>query len=194
LNREKTGKRRNFAFLAVFILILCLCSCASRPATNDKQLFVYLTNRAQFVLLPPGGIEKPMDMAQYISAAYGGQDYYFNAWVQADENGMEMTLFNELGAAMGELRYREGFVELSSPVFPGSLKPEYIVADFQLCFYDSLMIRDALKKIGLAFEANGKFRRVLQGKNVIIEIEKDQNRVLINNHLRGYAYTLEGDF
>jgi hypothetical protein len=135
-----------------------------------------------------------MDMAQYISAAYGGQDYYFNAWVQADETSIEMTLFNELGASMGELRYNEGFVELSSPVFPNSLKPEYIVADFQLCFYNPIMLRDALKNCGLAFEANEKFRRVLQGKNVIIEIEKDQNRVQIKNHLRGYSYILEGDF
>jgi hypothetical protein len=194
LSREKTGKRRKFAFLAVFILILCICSCTSRRAVNNKQLFVYLTNRAQFILLPPGGIEKPMDMAQYISAAYGGQNYYFNAWVQADKTGMEMTLFNELGAAMGELRYSEGFVDLSSPVFPNSLKPEYIVADFQLCFYDPLMLSMALKNCGLIFEADERYRRILQGKNVIIEIEKDQNIVQIKNHLRGYTYTLEGDF
>jgi hypothetical protein len=194
LSREKTGNLRRFAFLAVFILILCLYSCTSRRAVNDKQLFVYITNRAQFILLPPGGIEKPMDMAQYISATYWGQDYYFNAWVQADETGMEMTLFNELGASMGELRYSDGFVELSSPVFPNSLKPEYIVADFQLCFYDPIMLSIALKNCGLAFESNESYRRVLQGKNVIIEIKKNQNIVQIKNHLRGYAYTLEGDF
>jgi hypothetical protein len=195
LSREKTGKQRRFAFLAVLILIpICLCSCASRSAVNKKQLFVYLTNRAQYILLPPGGIEKPMDMAQYISIAYGGQDFYFNAWVQADETGMEMTLFNELGTAMGELRYSEGFINLSSPAFPDSLKPEYIVADFQLCFYDPLMLREALKNCGLAFEADETSRRVMEGKNIIINIEKNQNIIQIKNHLRGYVYTLEGDF
>jgi hypothetical protein len=194
LSREKTENRYKLTFFAVFILTFCLCSCASRSAVNDKQLFVYLTNRAQFVLLPPGGIEKSMDMAQYISAAYGSQDYYFNAWVLADETGMEMTLFNELGASMGELHYSEGFVDLSSPIFPNSIKPEYIVADYQLCFYDPVLLSEALKKCGLIFEANEKARRVLERKNIIIEIEKNQNIVQIKNHLRGYAYTLEGDF
>jgi hypothetical protein len=152
------------------------------------------------MLLPPGGIEKPMDMAQYISVSYGGQDYYFNAWVQADETGMEMTLFNELGAAMGELSYREGFVEFSSPVFPGSLKPEYIVADFQLCFYDPLMLSKALKDCGLVLETapsdagDGTVRRILKRKNTIIRIEKEQDAVKIYNNIRGYTYTLKGDF
>jgi hypothetical protein len=195
LNRKKTGKLRRFALSTILILILItLSSCASRATASGKQLFVHLTNFTQFILLPPGGIEKPMDMAQHISAAYGGQDYYFNAWVQADETGMEMTLFNELGAAMGELRYSKGFINLSSPVFPNSLKPEYIVADFQLCFYDPIMLREALKKCGLIFEADERSRRVLEGKFVIIEIIKDQNIVQIKNHLRGYTYTLEGDF
>jgi hypothetical protein len=141
-----------------------------------------------------------MDMAQYISISYGDQDYYFNAWVQADETGMEMTLFNDLGAAMGELSYRDGFVQFSSPLFPSSLKPEYIVADFQLCFYDPLLLSKALKNCGLALETapsdagDGTVRRILKGKNTIIRIEKEPDAVKIHNILRGYTYTLKGDF
>jgi hypothetical protein len=172
-----------------------VCSCASRSATAaDKRLYAYLSNSAKYVLLPPQAIEKPIDMAQHISASFGGQDYFFNAWVRADETGMEITLFNELGAAMGELSYRDGYVHFSSPVFPTTLKPEYIVADFQLCFYDPLLIQQALKNCGLVFEADEKVRRILERKNVIINIEKDQNIVQIKNNLRGYNYTLEGDF
>jgi hypothetical protein len=171
-----------------------LSSCASRGAVNERQLYAYITNSEQFFLLPPSGIEKPMDMAQHISATYGGRNFYFNTWIQADETGMEMTLFNELGASMGELRYSDGFIELSSPVLPNSLKPEYIVADFQLCFYDPIMLREALRKCGLTFEANEKSRRILERGNLIIEIEKNQNIVQIKNHLRRYTYTLEGDF
>jgi hypothetical protein len=146
------------------------------------------------MLLPPENIENPLDMAQQISASYKDRDYFLNAWVKADEAGMEMTLLNELGANMGELSYRDGRVSFSSSVFPPSLKPEYIVADFQLCFYNASALRQALEDCGLSFEISGSSRRIFQGKTVIIEIEKNQNTVRLINHLRGYTYILEGNF
>jgi len=160
----------------------------------EKQLFAYLTDKARFVLLPPGGIEKPMDSSQLISASYGGQNFYFNAWVQADENGMDLSLFNEMGASMGELSYKNGAINFTSQVFPKNLSPEYIVADFQLCFYNPIMLKKALEQCGLILEISGSTRRVLNGKTLIVEIEKTQNMVRLVNHLRRYAYTLEGQF
>jgi len=107
---------------------------------------------------------------------------------------MEMTLLNELGVSIGELSYRNGLVSFSSSIFPKSLKPEYIVADFQLCFYNNIALRRALENCGLLFENTGNSRRIFQGKNLIIEIEKTPNIVKFVNHIRGYTYTLEGDF
>jgi hypothetical protein len=167
-------------------------SCVSTARNNSP--YIYLTESSKFFLLPPGGIGKPLDMAQYVSASYGGRDYFLNAWVKADETGMEMSLFNELGANMGDLSYRDGTVHFSSSVFPASLRPEYIVADFQLCFYDPLLLRQSLEKCGLSLETQGSTRRILQGKDLIIEIEEAKNSVRLVNHLRGYTYTLEGDF
>jgi hypothetical protein len=176
------------------ILFLCCCSCTPKDTVVDNRLNVYLTGSSKYILLPPGNIENSLDMAQRISASYKGMDYFFNAWVKADESGMEMTLLNELGANMGELSYRNGLVSFSSPVFPPSLKPEYIVADFQLCFYNAMALRQALKDCGLSFEDAGNSRRILKGKTLIIEVERSRNTVMLVNHLRGYAYTLEGDF
>jgi len=135
-----------------------------------------------------------MDTAQRICAEYGGKDYFFNAWVKADEAGIEMILLNELGVNMGELSYRGGLVSFSSPIFPKSLKPEYIIADFQLCFYNASALRHALEECGLSLENTDNNRRIFQGKTVIIEIEKNKNNIKLVNHLRGYSYTLEGDF
>ena len=107
---------------------------------------------------------------------------------------MEMTMFNELGAAMGDLSYTDGLVDFSSRIFPSSLQPEYIVADFQLCFYDPALLRQALEACGLSLETQVNTRRILSGRDLIIEIERTHNRVRFVNHLRGYAYTIEGDF
>jgi len=174
------------------ILFLC-CSCA-KTATGGKQLDVYLTDSSKYTLLPPENIENPLDMAQQISASYKGREYFLNAWVKADETGMEMALMNELGSALGELSYRNGQVSFSSPVLPSSLKPEYIVADFQLCFYNTIALRKALEDCGLYFEDAGNSRRILQGKTLVIEVEKKPDTVRLVNHLRGYTYTLEGNF
>jgi len=133
-------------------------------------------------------------MAQRISASWQGRNYFLNAWIKADKAGMDMTLLNELGAQMGELSYHNGLVSFSSPVFPASLKPEYIVADFQLCFYSAPALRQALENCGLSLESTENSRRILEGKTVIIEIEKSPNTVRLINHLRGYTYTLEGNF
>jgi len=149
-----------------------------------------------------------MDMAQFLSAEFGGQNYFFNAWVKADENEMEMTFFNELGASLGELSYRNGVVHFSSNIIPRSVlrsfKPEYFIADFQLCFYDPFLLDKSLKDSGLVLETTDGdsrhgdsrhgSRRILNGNEVIIEIEKTGNTVKLVNHLRKYSYTLEGDF
>jgi len=135
-----------------------------------------------------------MDSAQRVSASWQGTDYSFNAWVKADKEGTEMTLLNELGVSMGELSYRDGLVSFSSQIFPKSLKPEYIVADFQLCFYNTTALSSALKQCGLVFKNTGNNRCIIKGKTVIIDIERNDNTVRLVNHLRGYTYTLEGNF
>jgi len=135
-----------------------------------------------------------MDMSQLVSASYGGQNYVLNTLVIADKTGVDMTMINELGGHMGVLSYRDGLVSFSSQIFPQALRPEYIVADFQFCFYNAPALRQALQNCGLSLEDTETGRRILQGKNIIIEIEKKQNAVKLINHLRGYVYTLEGDF
>ena len=178
------------------VYVACILSCAS-VARNDT-LYVDLTDSSKFVLLPTGGIERAMDMAQYMSAEFRGQNYFFNAWVIANESKIEMTFFNEMGASIGELSYSNGEVHFSSTIFPRSVmqsfKPEYVIADFQLCFYEPLLLARSLNDGGLVLETMAGSRRILSGNDVIIEIEITENTVKLINHLRRYVYTIEGNF
>jgi len=187
----KKEKKATFVFLAV-IFLFCICSCATRA--KEERLYVYLADGARFVLLPTAAIEKPMDMAQFISASFMDQSHFFQAWVRANETAMDITLFNELGAAMGDLSYRDGIISFYSRVLPRSLRPEYIVADFQLCFYDTALLRRSLEEAGLSLAVQGNTRRIYNRRDLIIEIERAPGKVNFINHLRGYTYTLEGDF
>jgi len=181
------------AKIAIILVLFC-CSCASKNQGAGNRPFVYLTNKARFFLLPTESIENPLDMEQRMSASWHGYEFNFITWVKADETETEMILMSELGVSMGNLSYRNGIISLSSAVIPKALKPEYIIADFQLCFYRADELRKAIEECGLIFEDSENSRRILQGKKVIIDIEKSTNTVVIKNNYRGYTYTLEGDF
>jgi len=183
----------NNAKTAIIFVLLC-CSCASKIPVSENRPFVYLTDNVKFFLLPSEDIEAPIDMEQRISASWQGGEYVFNAWVKADKTETEMILMNELGVNMGKLSYSNGILHISSQVFPKSMKPEYILADFQLCFYNADALRRAIEDCGLSLENSANSRKILMGKTVLIEIEKSVNAVVLKNNYRGYTYTLEGSF
>lgn len=142
-------------------------------------------------------------MAQQITGNYGNREWVMDAWVQADDLQINMTLFNSFGGTLGDLSFRDGEIYFTSGVLPASLKPEYILADFQFCFYKPEALSPVLKDAGLtlvterlAAEDGGRreIRTVFDGKDRIIDIEKDSSLVKYTNHLRGYAYTLAGSF
>jgi hypothetical protein len=183
------------------VLFLCLVSCAHFSPSPFSP--VYLTDRSAFKLLDPQEIEYPMDNYQHITGTYGKDEFLMDAWVIADDTGIEMTLFNSFGAGMGEAYFRDNQVYFSSQVFPSSLKPEYIIADFQLCFYRIGALTERLKDCGLDFavitdagngEKSRELRTVSDGGKIIIEIEKTSSEVKYTNLLRKYSYTLSGDF
>jgi hypothetical protein len=183
------------------VILLCLVSCAT-TAKSSPFSPVYVTDSAKYTLLPPSEIEKPLDGQQQITGSYGNQAFVMDAWVQADENEVNIALFNSFGVDMGELSFWEDGVSFSSTVFPPALKAEYIAADVQFCFYrvDSLMA--ALKKCGLTLiveihdgmDGWKEVRKILSGKKELIEIEKTETTISYTNFLRGYAYTLRGAF
>jgi hypothetical protein len=142
-------------------------------------------------------------MAQQITGSYGEREWVVEAWVRADETQISMTFFNSFGGTLGDLSFRDGEIYFTSDFLPASLKPEYIAADFQFCFYKPEALASALEDAGLTLAIerivteDGDFREtrtVFDRKDRIIDIEKTGSSVTYTNHVRGYAYTLEGAF
>jgi hypothetical protein len=190
----KSDKKDIFSFLFPAGILVLFLSCAPSAGIREERPYIWITDSSKYTLLPPENIINPLDNYQLISASYGSQSYQINSWVKADETGIDITFLNELGANMGELSWCGGAVSFSSPVFPQVLNPRYIIADFQFCFYDAGALAQALKESGLTIKETETGRLILKGDTVIIEITKDKNIIRFVNHLRGYAYTLEGDF
>lgn len=108
-----------------------------------------------------------------------------------------MDLMNEMGTSIGEISYVNGKAVCTSSFFPQHLKPEYILADFQFCYYDEKTLEKSLKEQNLDFsavyntEGTVQTRKILDGKNCIEQITITKNSVHLTNFLRGYEYILE---
>ncbi|GHV54006.1 hypothetical protein AGMMS49579_13800 [Spirochaetia bacterium] len=192
------SKRIVFVYPLIF---LSLVSCATMQAPSPYSP-VYITDQAQYALLPPSNIDIPLDMAQQLTGRYGKQEFLLEAWVKADEGELTIALFNAMGADMGQLSFNDRGISLTSTVFPPALKPEYMAADFQFCFYRIDALASALKDSGLTLvtAANNnsggseEVRTIYFGKDRIIEILKTRDAVQYTNFLRDYSYTLRGAF
>jgi len=175
-----------------------MVSCATQ--SNSSQFSpVYLTNRAQFYLLPASEIEFPVDKAQQISIIFDGQELTMGAWVKADENGIDIAMFNVMGIGMGDFSFSDSGVSLNSPVFPPNFMAEYLAADFQLCYFKPESLKKALNIIKLNFDIEltqneqglpVEIRRISDSGRKIIEITKTGNEIRYNNILRNYGFIL----
>ena len=181
-------------FLSLFCLVAC--SCASVP--HESIYPVYITNTAKFNLLPAENISCNIDELQHISAVFGSgskkREIEGDAYVVASQNGILMILLNEFGTTMAELCYDGKSVRFESPLFPKNIKAEYVVADFQFCWYDFDTVRKALSNIGLDFYRDDSEKTetyiISKGKKIISKITKTENMVQYTNFLRNYSYTL----
>ncbi|GHU67463.1 hypothetical protein FACS189447_09670 [Spirochaetia bacterium] len=184
------------------MLILCTASCATAPKASPHTP-VYITDSSKYTLLPPSNIDVPLDMPQQIAGRYGKQEFVMDAWALADEKEINLVILNSFGSNMGELRFSAETLWFSSSLLPSSIKPGYIVAYFQFCFYRVDALTRALKACGLDFQAEQgltesgdhiEIRTITEGKKTIIEIEKTSTAVKYRNLLREYSYTLGGAF
>ena len=181
------------------LVLLFPFSCATGANTSNFPP-VYLTSRAQFYLLPAAEMEQTLDCAQQITVNFDGQEFTMEAWVQADEQGIEIALFTAMGVDMGNFSFSDSGVSLDSPVFPQAFRAEYLAADFQLCYFRPAALRNSLNALKLSFELTNELddsglpleKRMIRDRGkLIIEIRKSEKTIQYTNLLRGYGFTLE---
>jgi hypothetical protein len=193
---------RYYQYASLLLLLYCAAFCSCATLKERKPSPVRLTNTAKFVLLPPDKLAKPIDSPCQIEGSYGGQEFIFDAYTLANETTVNLALFSGAGAKIASVQYNGETVSIDSSFLPQNAKPEYIIADFQIIFYDAAAIANDLNRIGLGFTSvineteNGaeEIRTVLNHNDDIITVVKTESRVDYINRLRGYTYTIYGDF
>ncbi len=182
-----------------FLILVSLLafSCASN-SLDEHDYFVYVTNSAKYRLLPPSCMDGVLDCYQKMHATFGEgkseKEFIFDAYVVSDQQTLSMCLFNDFGTTIAELLFDGKNIVFDTAVLPKSVRPEYIVADFQFCLYDAKKITDALENCGLNFyvEKNDseEVRKIILGEKIIEKITRTENYIKCENFLRKYSYTL----
>jgi hypothetical protein len=176
------------------MLSIFLFACSSTIRTTT-EVPVFITNSRAIYPLPPSDIKTPLDEAQLLEGTYGNQSFSLESWTIANDSLISISLFNSIGASFGSLFYsKDSLFFNSSFIKSKQIKPQYIVTDFQLCFYKTEPLQKMYSKHGLLFFENIQKETIIRGvidqKDTIIKITNNPEMTLFKNHLRNYEYRI----
>lgn len=176
------------------MLSIFLFACSSTIKTTT-EVPVYITNSRAIYPLPPSDIKIPLDEAQLLEGTYGNQTFSLESWTIANDSLISISLFNSIGASFGSLFYSKDSIFFNSSFIKSKqIKPQYIVTDFQLCFYKTEPLQKMYSKHGLLFfekiQKDTIIRGVIDQKDTIIKITNNPEMTLFKNHLRNYEYRI----
>jgi hypothetical protein len=193
---------KNLFCAGLCLSALLLTSCVSVKKLNNLSK-VYVTNTKQINLLPPEDIADELDDLMLFKGDFNGLAINLPALVQADSQGIYITLLNDFGTDMGSISYDGFSAQVDMAILPSKLKIEYIINDFQNAFYKEEKLRQNLKASKLDFKVlkadegedaaesdSGEIRQVYSGNKLIEEITINSQGAAIKNLLRGYSFSL----
>ncbi|MDR1759515.1 MAG: DUF3261 domain-containing protein [Fibrobacter sp.] len=169
------------------------CRSVSQLRVNEHP--VYLTDEHFFSLLPPSEIETPFEGAQHLQGKYGDSEFEMEAWIKASDSLISIHVFNALGGTFAEIFYTEDSLTFSSRILDTEKqRPEYVIADFQLCYYRAGALKKNLETAGFIFEVhregNTETRLLKSGEKTVITIRKTPGELYYKNLWRGYEYRI----
>ena len=140
-----------------------------------------------------------IDMPQRIEGNFvkpdGSNDSFeADSWVRANDSVLSITLFTGFGTTLGEITYASDSVKAESSVMDvAKLKTEYLVADFQICFYPFDALRKNFEQAGFVFSetrsGDADFVRTLSDNGkTILTARKSGREIHLENVLRRYSY------
>ena len=190
----------NFANKSFFLLIFLVIgiSCTSTPRNIEAEKQVYLTDTTYVNILPPSVATVNLQMFQQVVGSYSGQNFQMDAFLILNQDEINVTLMNSFGTTMGTLLYTPSTMEFETALFPASIKPAYIIFDFQLCFYPVEELKRELEDSGLSLnltkDDSQELREIRDKDRLIISILKENEKIQYVNNERNYSYTIYGDF
>lgn len=186
------------SILAFLLLLLVACHNARQvPGTAP----VYYSDERSVSLLPTASMTEKLDMPQHIVGEFHKPDgstdsFEADSWVRANDSVLLVVLFSGFGTTIGEISYFHDSVKVESSLMNvEKMKAEYLLADFQICFYPLEPLQKNFEQAGFEFSEtrsgaeNADFVRTLsENGKTILTAKKTGTEIRLVNDLRGYSY------
>ena len=193
--RNRTLKLAIFVGLA-FLFVACH-NARQVPGTAP----VYYSDERSVSLLPTASMTEKLDMPQHIVGEFHKPDgstdsFEADSWVRANDSVLSVVLFSGFGTTIGEISYFRDSVKVESSLMNvEKMKAEYLLADFQICFYPFEPLQKNFEQAGFEFSEtrsgaeNADFVRTLsENGKTILTAKKTGAEIRLVNDLRGYSY------
>ena len=188
---------KSILFCATLFLLVACHNMHQVPGTSP----VFYSDGNAVSLLPTSSMTEGIDMPQRIEGRFvkpdGSTDSFeADSWVRANDSVLSITLFTGFGTTLGEITYARDSVKAESSVMDvAKIKTEYLIADFQICFYPFDALRKNFEQAGYVFTetrsgaGNTDYVRTLadNGKT-LLTARKSGTEIHLENVLRGYSY------
>lgn len=185
---------KRLAFFTLFLLLVACHNALVKPGAAP----VFYSDVHSVQLLPTKAMQGSIDMPQHLEGYFAkpnGDTSSFegDTWVRANDTILSIHLFSGFGTTIAELTYTRDSVAFESSFMDvEKLKAEYVLADFQICFYPFEALKQNFEKSGFEFsettEGSG-FERVLsENGTVILKAKKTGSEIDLVNELRKYRY------
>lgn len=159
---------------------------------------VFYSDTHSIALLPTSAMKTPMDMPQHLEGTFIKEDgsetsFDGDTWVRANDSILSVFLFGGFGTTLAELTYVGDSVSFESSVMDvNKMKAEYVLADFQICFYPFDALKENFERSGFEFSeelnVNGFVRTLSENGKTILKVEKKGSEINLVNELRRYKY------
>ena len=185
------------SIVTFFLLLLVACHNTGQvPGTAP----IYYSDERSVSLLPTAVMTQNLDMPQRIEGKFKKPDgsvdsFEADSWVRANDSILSITLFTGFGTTLGEITYSRDSLKAESSVMDvAKFKTEYLIADFQICFYPFGALQKNFEQSGFSFAetrsgSDTDFVRTLsENGKVILTATKTGHDLNLVNELRGYRY------
>lgn len=186
-------KSRKLLFLVGALLAV---GCSSERAFVGSSAQIFYSDTRFVSLISPQENSLFTEENQHISGTFGDRSFSAESWMRLNDSAIHLMLFGSLGNTLAELIYTKDSVSFKSSLFDGKkIKPEYILADVQFCYYPREVLERHFRNVGFSFveERQGDVltRKLLENETLILKMEKTAKRILLKNELRNYSYSIE---
>lgn len=188
------SKFRKLFFLLVGALLVVGCSSERAFVGNSARIFY--SDERSVPLISPEKNSFSVEENQHVSGRFGDRSFSAESWMRINDSTIHLMIFGNIGNTLAELVYTEDSVSFKSSLIDGEkIKPEYILADIQFCYYPREVLERHFRNAGFSFveERQGDVltRKLLENETLILKMEKTAKRILLKNELRNYSYSIE---